>query len=149
MTARGGRGVRSRRDPRSPRAGRLVFGGANVLTAAIVAFGVFVGLPSRWWPVDAGAAVLVLSQLASGIGLLSSASWAPRMARAAAAAALSLGLFTVSVLAVTASFLGGIYGPVGRGGAIVLALVAVLLLPYLVVLPVAQLVWLRPRVPEV
>ncbi len=58
--------------------------------------------------------------------------------------ALALGLFAVTVVAVTASWLSGIYGPVGRGGAIILALVAALALPYLVVLPVVQLVWLRP-----
>jgi len=58
--------------------------------------------------------------------------------------ALALGLFLVSVLAVTASWLSGVYGPVGAGGAIILTLVAVLALPYLVVLPVVELVWLRP-----
>jgi hypothetical protein len=49
----------------------------------------------------------------------------------------------VTVLAVTASWLSGVYGPVGAGGAVVLVLVAALALPYLVVLPVVQLVWLR------
>lgn len=122
-----------------------MFGVANLFTAAVVAFGVFVGLPSRWWPVDTGACVLIATQAASGVALLASLSWAPRMARAAAGVALALGLFTVSVLAVTASWLSGIYGPVGKGGAVVLALVAALALPYVVVVPVAQLVWLRPR----
>jgi len=133
----------------SPRGARLLFGAANVGTAGLVAFGVFVALPSRWWPVDTGAAAIALLQLASGIGLLASASWAPKVARAASGVALALGLFTVSVLAITASWLGGVYGPVGKGGSIVLALVAALTLPYLVVLPLVQLVWLRPRSREV
>jgi hypothetical protein len=50
----------------------------------------------------------------------------------------------VATLAITASFLSGIYGPVGRGGALILALAAALALPYLIVLPSAQLVWLGP-----
>jgi len=129
----------------SARGARLLFGAANVVTALLIAFGVFVALPSRWWPVDTAAVALVVLQLASGAGLITGTPWAPRVARAASATALALGLFTVTVLAVTASWLAGIYGPVGRGGSIVLALVAALALPYLVALPLVQLVWLRPK----
>jgi hypothetical protein len=121
----------------------LVFGMADLVTAALVAFGVFIGLPSRWAPVDIAAAALTVLDLASGAGLLAAASWAPRIARAASALSLALGLGLVSVLAVTASWLRGVYGPVGLGGAVVFALVAALALPYLVVLPVVRLVWLR------
>jgi hypothetical protein len=60
-----------------------------------------------------------------------------------AAFALALGLALVTWLALTASWLSGVYGPVGRGGALLLAFVAALALPYLVVLPAVQLVWLR------
>jgi hypothetical protein len=122
----------------------LVFGIADLLTAVAVGLGVFAALPARWWPVDAAAAVLTTLELAAGVGLLSQASWAERAARAASAVALALGLFLVTVLAVTASWLSGVYGPVGAGGAVILALVAVMTLPYLVVLPVVELVWLRP-----
>jgi hypothetical protein len=121
----------------------LVFGIADLATAALVAFGVFVGLPSRWAPVDVPAAALVAAHLAAGVGLLRGTAWGPRVARAASALSLALGLWLVTVLAVTASWLSGVYGPVGRGGAAVLALVAALALPYLVVLPVVRLVWLR------
>jgi hypothetical protein len=106
---------------------------------------VFVALPSRWWPVDLAAALLTGLQLSAGTALVARAAWAERLARVACAVALGLGLFAVGVLAVTASWLSGVYGPVGRGGAIVLALVAALAVPYVVVLPVVQLVWLRPR----
>ena len=50
-----------------------------------------------------------------------------------------------TLLAVTASHLAGLYGPVGRGGALILAVVGLLVVPYLVLLPVAQLVTLRKR----
>jgi hypothetical protein len=122
----------------------IVIGTADLVTAALVAFGVFVGMPTRWWPVDSAAVALVAIELASGIGLFAGTKWAERVARAAGAVALAMGLFTVTVLALTATWLSGVYGPVGRGGAIVLALVAVLVFPYLVVAPVVQLLWLRP-----
>lgn len=121
----------------------LVFGIADLVIAAVVALGVFVGLPSRWAPVDAAAVVLTGAQVAAGVGLLAARAWAPRVARAASALALALGLGLVTVLGITASWLSGVYGPVGAGGAVVLVLVAALALPYLVVLPLVQLVWLR------
>jgi hypothetical protein len=123
---------------------RIVLATADLLTAALVVFGVFVGLPTRWWPVDTAAIALVAIEVASGVGLFAGTRWAVRVARAAGALALAMGLFTVTVLALTATWLSGVYGPVGRGGALVLALVAILVFPYLVVLPVAQLLWLQP-----
>ena len=107
----------------------------------MVYLGVFQGLPSRWWLVD-GAAVVVIALFAgAGLGLLGRASWAPKLAWIASAVSLVLGILLVATLALTASFLSGIYGPVGRGGALILALTAALAIPYLVVLPAAQLVW--------
>ena len=121
----------------------LVFGIGDLFTAVLVAFGVFVGLPSRWAPVDVAAIALVAVDVAAGVGLLTSAPWGARVARVASALSLALGLWLLTVLAITASWLSGVYGPVGLGGAVVLALVAALALPYLVVLPVVRLVWLR------
>jgi hypothetical protein len=121
----------------------VVFGIADLITAAVVVLGVFVGLPSRWAPVDVAAVGLTGLDLAAGIGLLLGAPWAVRVARIASGVALAIGLSLVSVLAVTASWLSGVYGPVGLGGAVVLALVAALALPYLVALPIVRLVWLR------
>jgi len=122
----------------------IVFGIADLLTATVVGLGVFLALPARWWPVDSAAALVTTFELVAGVGLLRGAAWGERMARAASAAALAMGLLAVSILAVTASWLGGVYGPVGAGGAIILALVAVLAIPYLLVLPAVELVWLRP-----
>ena len=122
----------------------IVFAIADVLTALLLLFGVFVGLPTRWWPVDTSALVLAAIEIAAGAGLLVGAGWAVRVARIAGLAALATGLFTVTLLAVTASWLSGVYGPVGHGGALILALVAALVFPYLVVAPVIKLWWLRP-----
>jgi hypothetical protein len=127
-----------------PRRTAIVIATVDVLTALLVVFGVFAGLPTRWWPVDTGASLLAAIDLVAGVGLLARARWAVRAARVAGVVSLVMGLFTVTVLALTASWLGGVYGPVGHGGAIVLALVALLVFPYLVVAPVVQLLWLRP-----
>jgi len=42
----------------------------------------------------------------------------------------------------SASYLAGIYGPIGRGGAIIFVLVLALAIPYLVAIPALELVWL-------
>jgi len=129
---------------RNERMFRTGFGLADVVSAALIYLGVFQGLPSRYWPID-GAAVVVIALFAgAGVGLLGQASWAPRVAWVASAVSLSLGILLVATLALTASFLSGIYGPVGRGGALILSLVAALAIPYLIVLPAAQLLWIGP-----
>jgi hypothetical protein len=74
--------------------------------------------------------------------MIAKARNAERVARIVSAVVLGLGLLLVLVLAATASYLSGIYGPVGKGGAMVLVFVAVLAVPYLVVLPGAQLLYL-------
>jgi hypothetical protein len=132
----------------SPRAART-FGAAHLATAALVGFGGFVGLPSRWAPVDAAAAALTILHAAAGGGLLRGARWGERAARVTSGVSLAVGLSLVTTLAVTASWLGGVYGPVGAGGAVILALVGALALPYLVVAPCVELVWLgRPGARE-
>ncbi len=126
-------------------AAAIAFGVGNLVTAVLVAVGVFAGLPARWAPVDVAAGAIVATQAAAGVGLLARTRWAEKVARVAAAIALAIGLLTVTLLAVTASWLYGVYGPVGRGGSLVLLLVLSMLLPYVVALPLGELVWLRPR----
>jgi hypothetical protein len=121
----------------------IVFGIADLITAAVIALGVFVGLPSRWALVDVPSLALIAAHIGAAVGLLTAKPWAAAAARIASALSLGLGLAVVTTLALTASWLSGVYGPVGMGGAVVLALVAALALPYLVVLPVVRLVWLR------
>jgi hypothetical protein len=128
----------------SRRAARA-FGAANVATALLVGWGVFRCLPTRWMPVDAVAAVVTMLEATAGVGLVGGLPWAASVARTASFVALGVGLALVTTLAVTASWLGGVYGPVGAGGAAILALVAALALPYLVILPCAELAWLGPR----
>ena len=132
---------------RPARAPAVAFGVFDVIVAALVAFGVFVGLPARYWVVDVGAVAIILVQLAGGVGLLGRFPWGTMAARWASRTTLVLGLCLVAALAVSASFLWGIYGAAGRGGSIIFILVIALVLPYLVLLPAAQLYWLSLRVP--
>jgi hypothetical protein len=132
---------------RTKRAWAIGFGIVDIVSAVTVYLGVFAGLPTRYWPIDVGAALVIALLVGAGVGLLARTEWAPLVARLASLVTLALGLALVSTLAVTVSYLSGIYGPVGRGGALILALAAALAVPYLVVLPAAQLVWLGPRVP--
>jgi hypothetical protein len=124
----------------------IVFGVLDLAVACLVILGVFWGLPARWWPIDVAAGVLVAFELASGTALLSGVAWGIALAAVAAGMALALGLVLLTGLAVTASWLSGVYGPVGRGGAILYVLIAALVTPYLVALPALQLWWaLRQR----
>jgi hypothetical protein len=96
--------------------------------------------------VDVTAVLVTLACIGSGVLLIVKPELGARVSRVVCAAVLALGLVLVVVLAATASYLSGIYGPVGKGGAMVLTFVAVLAVPYLVVLPVAQLLYLKkPR----
>jgi len=119
-----------------------MFGGVDIVSAVIVYLAVFAGLPTRYWLVDGCAALLLVLFTGAGVGLLAGTAWAPRAAVAASVVSLVLGLVLISTLALSASYLSGIYGPVGRGGALILGLAAALTLPYLVAIPLAQLAWL-------
>lgn len=124
---------------------RIAFGVTNAGVAALVAWSVFRGLPTRWWVVDDGAFLIVVLMAASSVALLANHRLAEPITRAAAAVTLLLGLASFATLALTASWLYGVYGPVGKGGSALFTLVALMVFPYLVVLPAALLAWVGPR----
>jgi hypothetical protein len=124
---------------------RIGFGITNALVASLVAWGIFRGLPTRWWVVDSGGGVVVALMAASGVSLLADHRSKEAVTRVAAAVVLVLGLAVFAALTLTASWLHGVYGPVGKGGSAIFALVALLVLPYVVVLPAALLAWVGPR----
>jgi hypothetical protein len=128
-----------------PPRGAWTFGAAHAVTALLLGWSVFRCLPARWMPVDATASVLVMLDLAAAAGLLWHAPWGPSAARAASIASLAVGLVALGLLGAAASWLSGVYGPVGAGGAAIMVLAAALALPYLVVRPCVELVYLGPR----
>lgn len=124
---------------------RRVMGGLDLAAGALLLFAVWVALPLRWAPVDVVGTLLGLGFVASGALLVRGHRAAARVAKGVAGVALAVGVATVVALAFTVGSLHGLYGPVGKGGAIILFVVALLLVPYLVVFPAAQLYFLLPR----
>jgi hypothetical protein len=127
------------------RRARIGFGIGNLAIALFVLAGVFRLLPTRWWVVDGGAAVVALLLGASGGALLAKAKVAAQLTRIASALVLVIGLALFTALVTTAGWLSGVYGQVGFSGAVVFALVAALVLPYIVVFPAVELAWIGPR----
>ncbi len=124
------------------RRGQLGFGVAHVLTAALLVMGVFGGLPTRWMPIDAPALLLVVLHGAAAAALIGRHTLARTIAKTAAFASLGLGLLLIALLVWSASYLSGVYGPVGRGGALIMVLIVALAAPYLVAIPAGELLWL-------
>ena len=124
---------------------RVMFVVLDLFVCALLLVGVFVALPDRYLPVDIGASVFVLLLLASAVGIFRRAPWGARVFRLVAFVQLAVGLVLTFTTVATASWLSGVYGPVGRGGSVILGLVAALALPYLVVLPATKLLWIGAK----
>jgi hypothetical protein len=122
----------------------FVFAAVDIGTAIAILVAIFVCLPIRYAPVDWTSSVLAALQGVAGVGLLLGSSWRIGFARVTSAITLGLGLLTVAMLVATATWLGGVYGQVGKGGAIVLGIAAAVILPYLILLPLFELAWLVP-----
>jgi hypothetical protein len=127
---------------RLPR-GYLYVAIAQLVAGVLLLAGIWLVLPARWWLVDGVGSALALACLLSAAGLLAQRAWARKLARAISWATLVIGCATVSALCFALAHLAGAYGPVGAGGAMLLGVVATLVLPYLVGLPLLQLAWLR------
>jgi hypothetical protein len=125
-----------------PRQKRLLFGVLDLASGVGVLAAVFRGLPARWLPVDITAALLSAALVGSGTLLLLGHRMARRAARWSGALALGVGLVLFAGLALSASHLAGVYGPVGEAGALIFLLAAALVFPYLVALPAVKLLWL-------
>jgi hypothetical protein len=125
--------------------GARVIAGAQLALAVLIVIGVWGLLPARWVPIDFVGSALALLQMAAAAGLLARKPWAVRIALIAGWAALVAGCALATVLAMTVAHLSGTYGPVGAGGAVLMAVIAALVLPYLVFLPAMQVAWLRAR----
>lgn len=110
--------------------------------ALLLLFGVWVALPARYLPVDLIGTAAALALLVSAAGLGLGRPWGGRLARLVAWGSLGIGCLTVTALFWSAATLAGLYGPVGSGGALLMTVVALLVIPYLVGLPALQLSWL-------
>lgn len=109
----------------------------------LLALLVFVGLPARDWRVDVPAGLLIALSFAAASTLWLRRAIALRLSRIASGLCLATGLLVVTMLAGSVSYLAALYGPVGAGGALLMAALAALLVPYLIGLPLLQWRWAR------
>jgi hypothetical protein len=116
---------------------------ADLVFGALLAVLPWVALPARVSIVDGGATGLGILHLVAGAGLLTGRAWADRFARAAAWVLIGAGGAGLVALAISASFLWGVYGDVGRAGAVTIAAAIAVLVPYVFAYPILALVAMR------
>lgn len=119
-----------------------VLGGLNLIVGLLTLGGIWVALPTRWWPVDVFGTLLGALLALAGVGLFARRAWGRMLGVAASGLTLLAGMVVTATLALTAGELSGLYGPVGMGGALILALVFITFIPYFVVFPAAALYFL-------
>ena len=116
---------------------------SQLLLAVLLLVGVWIGLPARWLWIDLPLSALALACLAVGAGMLAGRAWAQRAVRILLWGELGLGTLLVSLLGLSIGQLAGSYGPVGAGGAVLMGTIALLIVPYLVLLPALLLAFAR------
>jgi hypothetical protein len=121
------------------------FAVGNALLAIVMLAGVFGGLGMRWWVVDVPSVCVAALLLLSSFGLARTTRWAAAALRACAILELVVGLLALAALGVSAAYLGSVHGELGRSGQMTFILGITLLLPYLIVYPSVQLLWLHRR----
>jgi hypothetical protein len=90
-----------------------------------------------------GAAVALL--LVSGVSLLAGMRWARRVGIVAATGLLGFAALVISGLVTSAAYVRGIYGPLGRGVAVLTVCVAALAFELLALVPFFQLRFLLKK----
>jgi hypothetical protein len=127
---------------------RITFGVLNTLVAVLLAVGVFGLVQPRFWAFDVPAALLAAVELVSGVALLARLPWALRALSVAAWVTFVGGLILVGLIALTLVFLRSVHGEDGLAATAVSGLIIALLVPYTVILPALQLLWLKGRALE-
>jgi len=122
---------------------KVTFGVLNALSALVLLVGLFGVVQPRFWALDVPLAMIALLELASAVGLLAKLPWALRALSVSAWVSFGLGLLVVSCILLTIVFLRGIHGDYGVAGLAVSALIVALLVPYTIVLPAVELLWLK------
>lgn len=122
---------------------RLTFGILNALSALILLVGLFGVVQPRFWALDVPLVIIALLELVSAVGLLAKLPWALRALTVSAWASFGLGLLVVSLIVLTMVFLRGIHGDFGVAALAVSSLIVALLVPYILVLPTIELIWLK------
>lgn len=131
--------------PRVERArGVIGFAIGNFVPVLVLGVGLY-ALPVRFWVVDVLVVAAVLGAAGgSGVALARPALSLPAL-RVAAIALLAIGLLLVGAAALSAAFLSGVHGDYGKGGTLLMLLILFLMIPYTLVYPVIELLWLHGK----
>ena len=124
---------------------RVAFAVWNATAAAVLLVGVYLVVQPRFWALDVPLTAVALLELTSAVALLAKLSWARRALTVAAWVSFVLGLLVVSLIVLTMVFLRGIHGDYGVAALAVSGLIVALLVPYVIVLPALELLWLKRR----
>jgi hypothetical protein len=127
---------------------RVIFAVLNALVAVILLVGVFGLIQPRFWALDAPAALLGAVELVSAVALFARLPWALRALSVAAWVTFVGGLLLVGLIILTMVFLRSVHGEDGMVATAVSGLVIALLVPYTLLLPVVQLLWLKRQSAE-
>jgi hypothetical protein len=95
--------------------------------------------------VDVLVITSVLGVLAGSGVALARPALSLRALRVAALSLLAIGLLLVGAAAASAAFLSGVHGDYGRGGTLLMLLIVFLMVPYTLVYPVLELLWLHSK----
>lgn len=123
-----------------------VFAAGNALIAVFALLLALRGFGHDSWPLRVSSLCVAVLLSWSAFGLARATRWRLAALRACALLELTLGLCAIATLAVAAYHLGAaaaVEGPFRPSGTLTLTLGLALLLPYLLVYPAVQLLWLR------
>ena len=126
------------------RRSEILFALGNLVPAILLGVGLY-ALPVRWWPADVvlGAAVITLPVTSAFVFRRPVQS--VQALRVGASVLLAVGLALVGAALLSVAFLSGIHGDFGQGGMLLMALIAFLVLPYVIVYPLFELWWVGAR----
>jgi hypothetical protein len=127
---------------------RVTFAVLNTLVSLILLVGVFGLIQPRFWVVDVPAALLAIVELVSAVALFARLPWALRALSVSAWVTFAGGLLLVGLIVLTMVFLRSVHGEDGLVATAVSGLVLALLVPYTLLLPALQLLWLKQRLGE-
>lgn len=121
------------------------FAAAHLLLAALVLFGIFGVIPSRWWGVDVPAGLVSLLLVGSAVGFIRRDPKGLQIARIAAWLILVVGMITFATLCFAAAFVAGVQGVLGKGVAMAYLLLILPVGTYFVLLPALELAWIHKQ----
>jgi len=127
---------------------RITFAVLNALVALLFLVGVFGLIRPRFWALDIPAGLLAAVELGSAVALFARLPWALRALSVAAWVTFVGGLVLIGLIVLTMVFLRSVHGEDGFVASAVSGLVIALLVPYTLLLPTVQLLWLKQQLSE-